>query len=429
MTRSLPQKPSLTRLKNEAKSILKAHRRKDPKVCAVLRNVKKLASASDEKLLETKVTLHDAQFALALECGFKGWTALKEHLTNLERGRTIPLPPGEGENRIEGVPALAWGAGKDCTFIGALEAAMAVTDHPVSYSDMMGFTGMAFRARWRPDEGEGNWCPSCAIGEMPEEEALIRKTTGWQIESDVSFGVKKGSRDATARKIVASIDRGFPVVAYVSCLDLGTIFGYLDHGKTLLARDYHSPVPELEWPVARIGPMQQYLGEWRKPPLKKELLRESCALAARSWRRGRGDGGVPGRKYVYGPPAFEAWAADLRKWDRLSQRKKKHLTGASLFAFDSLLDARRSAVKYLAGNESLLGGAAAKLLAEARDTYRREIDGLLKPLAAEIGTIGENKKEIVDNWPTGLQLRLAGTLEAVAKMEGRAIAALEAAGG
>ena len=426
MARSLPKKPNLSRLKNEAKSILKAHRRKDLKGCGILRNVKKFAAASDEKLFGAKVTLHDAQFALALEYGFKGWAALKEHLDGLARGRAAPGAPGEGEAEIEGVPDLSWGAGKDCTFIGALEAALAVIDHPVSYADMMGFTGVAFRARWGPGGGE-HWCPSCAIGEMPEEEELIRKTTGWQIESDVKFGVKKGSRDATAEKIVASIDRGLPVVAYVSCLNMGTIFGYRDHGRKLLARDYDSPGPVLEWPAGRIGPMQQYLSEWRRPPLKKELLRESCALAVRNWNRKRGDGGVQGRKYTYGSLAFSAWVGDLRLWDSLSQRKRKQLTGISLFAFDSLLDARRSAVKYLAGNESLLGGAAAKSLAEARDIYRRELGGLLEPLSAEIGTIGENKAEIVANWSTGLQIRTAGTLEAAAKMEDRAIAALQAA--
>ena len=136
---------------------------------------------------------------------------------------------------------------------------------------------------------------------------------------------------------------------------------------------------------------------------------------------------MQGRKYTYGSLAFSAWVGDLRLWDSLSQRKRKQLTGISLFAFDSLLDARRSAVKYLAGNESLLGGAAAKSLAEARDIYRRELGGLLEPLSAEIGTIGENKAEIVANWSTGLQIRTAGTLEAAAKMEDRAIAALQAA--
>ena len=33
---------------------------------------------------------------------------------------------------IEGVPSLGWGKERECTFAGALSAALAVTDHPCS---------------------------------------------------------------------------------------------------------------------------------------------------------------------------------------------------------------------------------------------------------------------------------------------------------
>jgi hypothetical protein len=79
------------------------------------------------------------------------------------------LPDEFAERVLEGVPALSWDSGKLCTFIGALEAALAVTEHPHSYTDLMGWSGLAFRIGWyRGDDGSLG-CPSAAVGEFPEE--------------------------------------------------------------------------------------------------------------------------------------------------------------------------------------------------------------------------------------------------------------------
>jgi RNA polymerase sigma factor (sigma-70 family) len=64
------------------------------------------------------------------------------------------LPPEFASKALENVPALRWGTGKDCTYAGALEAAMAVTPHAYSYTDLMGFMGLALRVRWfKPTKG------------------------------------------------------------------------------------------------------------------------------------------------------------------------------------------------------------------------------------------------------------------------------------
>ena len=75
-----------------------------------------------------------------------------------------------GKVWIENVPALAWGKGKECTFAGALEATTAVTAHPEKYSDLMGWSALAFRVRWyHGTNGQPRWCMSSPVGEMPEE--------------------------------------------------------------------------------------------------------------------------------------------------------------------------------------------------------------------------------------------------------------------
>src|SRR3954463_8224952 len=82
---------------------------------------------------------------------------------------------------LDAVPSLGWGRGRECTFLGALEAALSVTGQPFSYADMMGFTGLAFRTRWWKANEKAKWCPSCAVGEMREEMIAASRATGWEL--------------------------------------------------------------------------------------------------------------------------------------------------------------------------------------------------------------------------------------------------------
>lgn len=77
MVRPLPVRPSLTHARNEAKAILRAHRRKERGCCAVLRHLKKLGDASDDQILATELTLADVQYALAVDYGYASWAKLK----------------------------------------------------------------------------------------------------------------------------------------------------------------------------------------------------------------------------------------------------------------------------------------------------------------------------------------------------------------
>lgn len=80
MSPSLPERPDIDHLKNEAKSILKAHRAKDSSCCSVLRVLPRLKRLSDQDLLATHVSLQQVQHALALQYGFARWKALVEHV-------------------------------------------------------------------------------------------------------------------------------------------------------------------------------------------------------------------------------------------------------------------------------------------------------------------------------------------------------------
>ena len=80
MSKSLPDRPNLDHVKNEAKALLKAHRAGDVTVCALLRHLPRLRNASDEDILSSKVPLQELQHAVALECGFRSWNELSTHI-------------------------------------------------------------------------------------------------------------------------------------------------------------------------------------------------------------------------------------------------------------------------------------------------------------------------------------------------------------
>jgi hypothetical protein len=92
MPRALPSRPSLDQLKHQAKDVLKAHHAGDAAACGILRRLPKLAAACDAELLAAAVTLNDAQFALALEYGFRNWSALKRHVKSAGAKPERPEP-------------------------------------------------------------------------------------------------------------------------------------------------------------------------------------------------------------------------------------------------------------------------------------------------------------------------------------------------
>ena len=76
MTQQLPERANLEQLKKQAKSLLHAARGKDPAALERFRVIPALAKLSSAESL----ALHDAQFIIAREYGFKSWNDLREHV-------------------------------------------------------------------------------------------------------------------------------------------------------------------------------------------------------------------------------------------------------------------------------------------------------------------------------------------------------------
>lgn len=83
VARKLPATPSLRYLRKEAKDLLKAHSQGDSRSVGLLRNLNRFRNDMDSSILASRVYLHEAQLALALDCGFRSWPRLVAHVRRL----------------------------------------------------------------------------------------------------------------------------------------------------------------------------------------------------------------------------------------------------------------------------------------------------------------------------------------------------------
>lgn len=271
---------------------------------------------------------------------------------------------------IKGVPILEWGKGKECTFAGALEAALRPTAYPCNYANIMGVTGLAFRTRWFCGNDKQRWCPSCAIGEMPEEINAAATATGWPLRTHMVDGDDYLTEQRLNEAIVCSIDAGLPVLAHESNLNVAVIYGYERNGKTLLLRDYTAGNEPLRLAPAQLGFLLLFLGEHIEPPSPEECAQQALHIGARNWQRERLATG-PG-EYWYGDTAFQHWEADLAE-KNMGEESKRMLHSVSWWNINALFDARKAAVTFLFSAAEHLSDPAADCAVRVAELYHEEI--------------------------------------------------------
>ena len=334
------------------------------------------------------------------------------------------LPKEFAEKIIEGVPVLAWGKGKECTFAGSLEAATAATDHPYKYSDIMGWTGMAFRVRWFCGNERTRWCGSCAVGEMEEEIAHAARAMGWELR--IELHRDEPDMSLFSPEIVASIDAGKPIPAYADNLNMAVIYGYRDEGKTLLFRDYFKAETPLTLPAAKLGWLWLFLGEFTGGLTRREALVQALKIASHNWHRGMGAEG-PG-KYWYGKTALTRWLDDIAQADELSDDERTQLFSTSGWNFVALIDARKTAMAFLRDNSDLLEDPARQALVQALRIYKQEVDFIESDEFSQNDCfLGPVSGKGIENWSKDVRARERRLLSEVVNFESAAIAHIEKA--
>jgi RNA polymerase sigma-70 factor (ECF subfamily) len=336
------------------------------------------------------------------------------------------LPPEFAQKVLDNVPALGWGRGRECTFAGALEAALAVTDHPYSYEDVMGLTGLAFRVRWYQGRVGQRWCPSSPVGEGEEEIEAFQRATGWPLRVEVRMGQEPARMEDFAPDIVASINAGRPAPAYdgVRALDMGVVFGYEKGGKTLLVRSYHSR-DAVRQPAEKLGPMLLLLGKHQGGMSPVDGLIHALKIAVGNWRRPP-DESERGA-YLFGEAALAQWAEDLGEVNGMTDEEKGLLFFVNSWNYISLHDARDAAREFLEARLDLVRGTSRAALERAAAHYRREAELLAAPLRDGNAFLGAWTGKKMADWTDDVRRREAALLAQVRQIEGQAVAQMDAA--
>lgn len=329
-----------------------------------------------------------------------------------------------GRRVLENVPSLAWGRGKDCTFAGALEAALAVTPYPYDYTEIMGFSALAFRTRWfKPSDGQPRWCPSCAVGEMEEAIKTVSQATGWPLWCQLHLG--ELDLEKYAPQIRASIDSGRPMLGYGDNLDMAVIHGYADGGRIVYLRDYHKGNEPCQLRVSNLGFLWIYLGEHHQPPSRLDALTNALKQAVFNWRRGAGRDG-PG-EYWCGDAAFEAWIHDLKQAPVFPVEEQTKLKFVTWWNFHALSDSRAAGVTFLRENEGVLGGALREAVSRARDSFSRELEFLAQSVAGRDCFVSPWDGGTLEAWTEAIRERECEILSRVSALEEEAFSTLEPA--
>jgi hypothetical protein len=294
-----------------------------------------------------------------------------------------PNPPARvvregGWTEIAGLPDLEWGASRNCTFIGSVEALTSVTERPLRYADMMGATGIAFRLRWSNPDTLGGWDMACPCGEFMEEWEDLQRAMGIELEAEFPGVGEDAATDANAQRVVQHIEAGRPVMACVDGPDIGLIVGYADGGRTMRVHRYGTAGAYDISAQAACGGFQLHWAGFTQAPPPISAFVGGLRTAARNWRRGKAHAGyaVHGHEWYYGRRAFEVWMDDLTVRDHasLSEGDVARLYGMNRWVWMCLIDARRAAVTYLRDHAHLLGVEAAGPALAAAAAYQREVD-------------------------------------------------------
>jgi hypothetical protein len=260
-----------------------------------------------------------------------------------------------------------------CTSVGALEAALAVTDHPHSYTDLMGWSGLAFRVRWyRGDDGSLG-CPSAAVGEFPEETRLVEQAIGLQADGVYDESL---SMEECKGEITGSIDGGLPVIVYEPGWNCAVAYGYREGGDTLVLRDYSAPEGRTEAQPSDLPAFHYHIRGFGEPMPAQEAFLEALRYAVYHWQCLEVRRDQPPGTYYYGPAGYEKWREVIELLPGLPEDQRSGLEGAMGFVFVSLVDARRTAVTFMRDHADLLDGHARECIGRAADAYERMVQAL-----------------------------------------------------
>jgi hypothetical protein len=345
---------------------------------------------------------------------------------------------------VEGVPALVepglevpWltRTSKTCTFAGALEAALSVTERPYSYEQIMALSGMAFRVRWYDGENGPTGCPCAPVGETPDVKKAFPAATGWKIDEFHADGWDKPVTLEAKAAVVRSIDAGRPVPVVDRHLNSVVAYGYRNAGEVLLLKTLADGT--YECPLSGLGQspsLAHILKGPEAPPPFPEVFRDTVREAAERWYRVQAEF-IP-KKLKNGQAALQAWIHGLELHETLAAKVDPgRLLFYHLWAYKHLYDARRAAARFLHKHAATYPTAQGALL-KAAGLYQQEADllgaayddpstylGSFEDLKMCIGSSGYEDTDAT-TWTPEMRQRERQMLEGALALERAAVEAM-----
>ena len=317
---------------------------------------------------------------------------------------------------VEAMEAMATNETTPNTTMAAFALALQTAGESISYEYLMGVSGSAFRFQL----AEG-WCVAATISHCGyETETNALAAIPYDVVELASEEEDADGVSATRRAVVASIDRGIPVVYRI--MEDGLIVGYQKGGEEFLCvHPQERFVPrgiftEERWPWCAF-----ILGDDKTPaPDPWECAEKALQLAVELFHKEKEHD-----RPLCGARAWTTWIEELRD-DALFVDNARWLENWWLYL--SLLSARKCAASYLQTVAEQSPRAVSDGLRRAAELYGTMAVEVLAAPSPEVAPCPlKPNRAYAPRWPKECRLRQADILTDALDLERKAIAEIERA--
>jgi hypothetical protein len=315
---------------------------------------------------------------------------------------------------IDGIGHLGWGLGMENSFLGCVTLLEEKYGSKLSYHDILGLSGYGFRFHFYP----GSFCGSsvdATCGHDIGGEILGR--LGYEFERNSLPETDKANREETVkakeqllRKIKASIDAGWPVLALdlINIEEWGIITGYQKSGTELFCRTYFDMTEGYE--IAQKFPWVIYAIRGKREVDLKSEYRKSLSVAKELLdKENYGE-------HANGINAIKIWRKallDEKFFKSLDEKQLYNTMHINWWTYYSLAEARVQNNMYLTANKEKFG-VDEKVIESLAQLMEKE-SALLQNGFNSVPSTWEHPNPSV--WTQDLRRQQTETLEDFLKLE------------
>ncbi len=287
-----------------------------------------------------------------------------EPITASKAPKPLELKREDGKVWIDGLQEMDWGGAifrREDSQVACLVEVLRSAGEDVTYADVMGLSGAAFKM---------TMSPNLFIGQIHSEFGLdwteiMLRIWGMDYKDSISCNEEDNPdwRDELREAAVESINEGLPLI-YMDG-EFSLIVGYREDRSAYITKPYAGFKPgyeESETPRGFLGNAWTITAlrrtgrpaDWRESVIASLHRAVKLAKEGGVKERGGGDGAFA---------AYETWIATLEEGEGVID------TGGNAFSYTQLLSSRQAAAEYLRKVADALGGQVANHLRTAAGFY------------------------------------------------------------